>query len=94
MDGGPCLANTTIQAPISGNRGSIGQASFNYASTPGNEAAFSVVAAYQGSALCKAAPSQGSATVQPTTHARRFFVIHQHVHQNSGDLDRDHDCQR
>ncbi|CAK0787827.1 hypothetical protein CVIRNUC_011049 [Coccomyxa viridis] len=62
VNGGPCLANTSIQAPTSGNRGSIGQASFNYATTPGNEAAFSAMAGYQGSALCKAAPSQGSAT--------------------------------
>ena len=63
--GGPCLASTTIQAPTSGHMAAIGQASFNYASAPGDGAASSAVALYQGSALCKAAPSQGSTTVQP-----------------------------
>lgn len=95
MNGGPCLANTSIQAPTSGNRGSIGQASFNYATTPGNEAAFSAVAGYQGSALCKAAPSQGSAMVPrhkwTNAHARLCIEVHLIVHQNPSKADMDHD---
>lgn len=54
---GPCLASTTVTSAGLNHKGSWGQASFDYAAilTPGTQ--FSAVAAYEGSLLCKKAPS-------------------------------------
>ena len=54
---GPCLASTTVTSAGPGHNGSLGQASFDYATvlTPGTP--FSAVALYQGSFICKSAPS-------------------------------------
>ena len=54
-----CLANTTIQPSSSGQPSSLGQASFDYASAPSAGAFYAAIAEYQGSHLCKTAPSDG-----------------------------------
>ena len=54
-----CLANTTIQPSSSGQASSLGQASFDYASAPSAGAFYAAIAEYQGSHLCKTAPSEG-----------------------------------
>ena len=61
MYGGSCLANSTIQLSTSSQKGSVGQASFDYASTlyTDSDIFYGVIADYQGSHLCKLAPSEG-----------------------------------
>ena len=54
-----CLANTTIQPSSSGQPNSLGQASFDYASAPSAGAFYAAIAEYQGSHMCKTAPSEG-----------------------------------
>ena len=57
--GGVCLANTTIQPSNSNQSGFLGQASFDYINTLSTNTFYAAVADYQGSHLCKAAPSEG-----------------------------------
>ena len=54
-----CLANTTIQPSNSNQMGFLGQASFDYINTLSASTFYAAVADYQGSHLCKAAPSEG-----------------------------------